>query len=511
MRTGLSCGGRVAGFAILATMVGSGCSGGSSTTPPSPPDHLSFVVQPSAVPGSQPMFPGVQVALLDASGKVATAATNPVSIALAANPGAGSLGGTTIVNALAGIATFTSLQIDHLSDGYSLKATSGTLAAATSAPFPVVRAFATISVNGSTSLPDGFVCGVALTGAAYCWGFNSHGELGIDSSTGPEACGPLFCSSKPVPVAGGLTFAKVAAGGNFACALTATGVAYCWGKNDGGQLGNGTTTDSLVPTPVGGGLTFTSLSAGPGFACALTGAGAAYCWGVNDDAQLGIGDSTGPGTCNSFQCSSLPIAVSGGLTFAGISVGRGYACGWTGAGAAYCWGHDQELGHDTTSYSPVPLAVNGGHTFASLSAGTIHACGVTTTGVGYCWGFNTDGELGDGTVTLRSSPVPIFGTLVFTTLSAGTGFTCGIASSPHLTACWGYNGYGGLGNGTASSSLVPVSVVGGLDFATVSAGAWSTCGITVNHVAYCWGENSWGESGNGTRTAGTRAPVAVLP
>lgn len=510
MRAGLSCGGRVSGIAILAAMVGSGCSGSSSTTPPSPPDHLSFVVQPSPVPGSQPLTPAVQVSLLDASGSVVTTATNAVTIALATNTAGGTLTGTTTVNAVAGVASFTDLRIDHLSDSYALKATSGTLGAATSTPFPVVRAFASISVNGNTGLPYGFVCGVATTGAAYCWGYNSNGELGIDSSTGPEMCGPLFCSSKPVPVAGGLTFAKVAAGASFACALTTTGAPYCWGNNVGGQLGNGTTTDSLVPNPVGGGLTFASLSAGEGFACGLTTAGAAYCWGINDDGQLGIGDSTGPGACNSFQCSSLPIAVSGGLTFAGISAGRGYACGWTAAGVAYCWGHGA-LGHDTTAYSPVPLAVNGGLTFAAVTTGTVHACGVTTSGAGYCWGFNTDGELGDGTTTQRLSPVPIFGTLVFTTLSAGTGFTCGIASSPHLTACWGYNGYGGLGNGTQTSSLLPVSVMGGIDFATVSAGAWSTCGITVNHVAYCWGEDTWGESGNGVRNAGNRIPVAVLP
>src|SRR4029077_3394296 len=88
------------------------------------------------------------------------------------------------------------------------------------------------------------------------------------------------------------------------------------------------------------------------------------------------------------------VAVSGGLTFAMVSVGLG-VCGVTTGGAAYCWG----------GASSTPVAVSGGLTFAAVSAGYDNECGVTTAGAAYCWGDNTYGELGNGTTNPSLTPV----------------------------------------------------------------------------------------------------------
>jgi len=84
-------------------------------------------------------------------------------------------------------------------------------------------------------------CGVTNGNAAYCWGYNNHGEVG-DGTTSQR--------TRPVAVVGGLTFTTISAGNVFTCGMTTTGDAYCWGDNGSGELGDGTTTASLVPVRV---------------------------------------------------------------------------------------------------------------------------------------------------------------------------------------------------------------------------------------------------------------------
>ncbi|MCR4342238.1 MAG: hypothetical protein NUW01_20370 [Gemmatimonadaceae bacterium] len=124
-------------------------------------------------------------------------------------------------------------------------------------------------------------CGLTSAGAAHCWGLNGEGQLG-DGTRNP--------STIPVAVQGGLVFTALTAGVVHSCGLTSAGAAHCWGRNDQGQLGDGTTTTPrLTPVAVQGGLVFTALTAGFIHTCGLTSAGAAHCWGNNDFGQVGDG------------------------------------------------------------------------------------------------------------------------------------------------------------------------------------------------------------------------------
>jgi alpha-tubulin suppressor-like RCC1 family protein len=309
-----------------------------------------------------------------------------------------------------------------------------------------------------TAFSGGFqhICGLATDGAAYCWGYNSSGQLGNDNGIGSS----LAYTPAPVAVTGGLTFQAVSAGSYHTCGLTTSGAIYCWGGDYRGQLGNGTTSyvnGALVA--VSGGLTFVAVTVSDDHSCGLTAAGVAYCWGDNGAGELGTGDTVP---------STVPVPVTGGLKFVALSAGYAHGCGLTQAGAAYCWGNNGagELGHGTTVRSTSPVLVSGGLTFASISAGQDYTCGVTTGGAAYCWGDNSYGTLGNSanlfTHNANPTPLPVSGGLTFQTVSAGYLHTCGVTTTGTMY-CWGDNSEGELGNGSFSitgASVTPVLVSG---------------------------------------------------
>jgi alpha-tubulin suppressor-like RCC1 family protein len=193
-------------------------------------------------------------------------------------------------------------------------------------------------------------CALDKGGQAYCWGANYAGEFGNGSSSGPHM--------SPVP-GPKLLFSAISAGNGFTCGLeSGTSVPYCWGQNASGQLGDGTTNASLTPVPVAGGKAFRTLSvirAGLWYTCGLTTAGRAYCWGRNNSGQLGDGTAIE---------KHLPVPVGGGLTWASLAtLGSGdanHTCAIaTTTSETYCWGQNTygQLGNGTTGGSMTPVKV----------------------------------------------------------------------------------------------------------------------------------------------------------
>src|ERR1035441_709693 len=331
--------------------------------------------------------------------------------------------------------------------------------------------------------------------------------------------------------------APAAAGNAHSCALE-DGKAYCWGENDYGQLGDGSTADSSVPVAVdasgvlaGKALVEISAGGGGGLAtCALDAAGAAFCWGGDIAGGLG-GGNNGNGS------SSVPVAVKTSGALAGkiltqISTGSLGACVLAAAGTAYCWGDNDywELGDGrggaNGDASSVPVAVDtrgvlAGKALAQISAGWWYACAVDTAGAAYCWG---DGALGSNT---GGSSVPVAvdasGVLVgkrMAQISAGLGATCSLDRAG-AAFCWGDNDYGELGDGTTAGSSVPVAVdtrgvLAGQRLTQVATGAFHACAADRSANIYCWGDNNQGDLGDGRTSmsdvpvlAGPRAPAGV--
>jgi alpha-tubulin suppressor-like RCC1 family protein len=524
---------RVLPVLVAAALITGGACYQDDTTAPqnrSPIEPLIFVVQPSNTSADSVITPAVQVAIVDASGKTDTTATNAVTMAILSNPGRGNLLGTTTVKAARGIASFVDLLIDRPSSGYTLVPRSGPLRGAPSAPFDVhgpvfaVGAFVTVSAGGTHT------CGVTAAGAAYCWGANGNGQLGD---------GTLTQRTGPVPVAGGLSFRAVIAGSSHTCGVTpalplGNGVAYCWGLNDHGQLGDGTTTDRASPVAVAGGLSFFRVVAGGSHTCGVTpytdssGVSFTYCWGWNASGQLGDGTTT-----DRTKPQALPFFIG-----SPVSAGLNHTCALQlDVGADYCWGSNTngQLGDGTTIGKTSPVAIilvpcgsgppdfvlppgltcppGARVPFEAVSAGGSHTCAEAggsyfLSFAWYCWGANGSGQLGDGTTTDRTSWVLMGGGLSFAYggVSAGGRHTCG-ATAAGSAYCWGLNDNGQLGDGTTTQRTSPVLVAGGLSFIAMSAGGSHTCGVTAG-AAYCWGLNSSGQLGNGT-TTGSTVPVKV--
>ena len=296
-------------------------------------------------------------------------------------------------------------------------------------------------VFSQISLGNSHTCALTGDGAAYCWGNNSTGALGIN---GPAS------AAAPVAVSGGLSFSQISASYAYTCGVTIAGAAYCWGNNDVGQLGDGTKTQRFSPVAVAGGLTFTRISSR--FAtqfgattCGLTVAGTAYCWGGNFQGQTGNG-----GVETEYL---IPVPVAGSHTFVDLSAGGSHSCGVDPTGDAYCWGSYSDDGR-------TPVLVPGGIQWQSISVLADHSCGVSTSGAAYCWGDNATGQLGDATTTASGiDPVPVAGGLTFQSVSAALGFTCG-RTVPGVVYCWGEGSSGQLGQNSLQTQLSPVPIVG---------------------------------------------------
>ncbi len=352
------------------------------------------------------------------------------------------------------------------------------------------------------------VCGLSASGIPYCWGAGDFGQIGRPGVINPlpSAPGQIYYPW-PVTVTGQPTFSSVSAGGLHTCGLRTDGVGYCWGYNGDGSLGNGSTATGWRAMPVFGGLRFVELDAGTTHTCGLTVTHAAYCWGSNQGGQLGSVD---------VASSLTPLGVQGGISFASLAVGGSHTCGLTAAGVAYCWGNNAggQLGAgDIGASSATPLAVQGGLTFASLSAGESHTCGLTSAGALYCWGWNFEGELGNGNGPTPSAvPSAVVGGHTFLVVRAGGNHTCAIDAA-HAAYCWGSNANGQLGIGSISSTnfMTPQPVVGGLAFEKLSVGASVSCAATVAGVWYCWGNNSNGALGVGSKTADSATPLKGDP
>jgi alpha-tubulin suppressor-like RCC1 family protein len=347
----------------------------------------------------------------------------------------------------------------------------------------------------------------SATNTLYAWGLGGSGQLGDNTYTN---------RSSPVTVAGGISgWSQVSGGGYFTIGLRIDGgAAYGWGANAAGQLGVGDAAARGSPTLVIGGITnWSQVSAGHKHTLGRTSTGIAYAWGYNNFGELGD---------NTASTRSSPVTIVGGITnWDQLSAGYKFSLGTTSSGVLYAWGYNGQgqLGNNTTTSRSSPVTVIGGiTTWNNISGGGKFSSGITSSGVLYAWGYNNSGQLGDDTTTARSSPVTVVGGIT-TWSKVGLGLRNSIGNtSAGIAYGWGGNATGQLGDNTTVAKSSPVTVVGGItNWSQVYSGILPnvfgphgfSLGLTNAGIAYAWGGNETGGLGDGTTTSRS-SPVTVI-
>lgn len=335
----------------------------------------------------------------------------------------------------------------------------------------------------SVSAGERISCATKTGGSLYCWGANEAGQLGHGDQTGYAY--PVRESSSST------SWSSVSAGGSggFACGFQGT-TRYCWGYNGyyGGQLGLGHLVYETSPVQVGSSYdwayTTTALAVGAGHACAITTSATLYCWGNNDYGQLGNGTTTP---------SDIPVQVGTATDWVEIVAGGGFTCGIRSGGNLYCWGDNTygQVGDGTSGNqrtSPTTVTKISGGAWSGVTAGDAHACASSVTGPYiYCWGYNYYGQVGVGDNDNHNSPQS---TSLLSNSSAqvmaGKNHTCWHRS--HVIKCWGLNDHGQLGdNNNPNNSNSPVTISGSTsNSAILISGGNSSC-YTTSGSTYCWG------------------------
>lgn len=359
-----------------------------------------------------------------------------------------------------------------------------------------------VSSEGQYYFSDGevwrkeFASNYLTAGLVYAWGSNGSGRLG-DNTTSNRG--------SPVSIVGGVTnWSEISAGDTHSFAITNSGIAYCWGTNNYGQLGTNNTSSRSSPVQLSVGIKWSQISAQINFTAGISSSGIAYAWGKNQYGQLGNN------TTSSF---SSPVTVVGGITnWNRVAAGGNHTLGLTSGGILYSWGWNGNfaLGDGTGTNRSSPTIVAGGiTTWAEIAAGESHSLGITLTGVAYAWGNNGNGQLGDNSVTNRSSPVTVVGGITnWSKIAGGQGHTIALTTGFVLYG-WGRNDQGQLGNNTVTYRSSPVTVVGGItNWSQISAGRQHCLGLTSSGILYSWGSNSNAQLGVPV-LASASSPVSV--
>ncbi len=301
-------------------------------------------------------------------------------------------------------------------------------------------------------------CAIQIDSTVQCWGWNNYGQLGDGSS--------VTYSSTPVEVPGIANAVALGTGYYHSCVVTSDGKAYCWGAGWGGQLGSGS-SDSSVPLEIPGITDAISVSGGFQHSCVLRRTGEVTCYG--NVSGMGITDAVG------------------------VSSGHSHVCILRGDGTVACGGGS--FSSNTTSIT----------TAVGIYSGFNHACALLSDGNAKCWGTNSEGQLGPGGDTTTPIDIPGFSNVV--NMSLGSGTSCALLSSGKIY-CIGKGNFGELGNGFYSNSSTALEVTGVNNATFLSLGMIHGCAILDNNRVKCWGMSSSGRIP--TDTYNPNVPVDTL-
>ncbi len=388
----------------------------------------------------------------------------------------------------------------------------------------------------------------------WAWGFNNYRQLGDGTDS---------TRYSPVKIGNAYGWIKVAACENHTIAIFKNKTDYytlwAWGKNEYGQLGDGTKIDRLYPTMIGLDTIWSDISCGAYHSLGMKSNGSIWSWGQNYYGQLGDGtniDRLSPDVVNSetnwskifcLYSHSFAIKNDGSLWAFGsnqygqlgdgtrkdrnipvkilwrkdykwnnMACGYAHSAGIRSNGKLYTWGSYVVLPFPTSTAGfsikyasrSVPTKIENNSNWLQIACGNKHTIATKTDSTLWTWGENSSGQNGDNTDTTRSYPIQIMKGTYWSVVASG-GLDNGNTSSSSHSVCirndgtlwaWGSNNYGELGDGTNINKFVPTQIGSNSDWAKVACGGWHTVAIKNDGSLWTWGRNEYGQLGDSTTT-----------
>ena len=339
------------------------------------------------------------------------------------------------------------------------------------------------------SAGDNHSAAIDTNGALWMWGSNGGGALGDGTNTVRDTQVKVMDS-----------VASVSCGGYYTAAIRTDGTLWMWGDNDYGQLGDGTTTNRHTPVKIMDNVAV--VSCGISHTAAIRTDGTLWMWGNNLYGELGNGRRGNAKDRYNPNCPNQTVPVKVLDNVAAVSCGSSHTAAIRTDGTLWMWGlnvygelsnggggnaEDPIFGHPIQT---VPVKVLDNVT--AVSCGYGHTAAIRTDGTLWMWGFNDWGGLGDGTETSRYTPVKVLDNVA--AVSCGPYCTAAIRTDGILWM-WGWNRDGQLGDGTTTFRFAPVKVLDNV--AAVSCGGVYTAAVRTDGTLWMWGANNGGQLGNG--------------
>ena len=308
-------------------------------------------------------------------------------------------------------------------------------------------------------------CALMADSTVRCWGYNDGGMIG-DGTSG------AFVRS-PTPVTGLTGAIHVAADYTDSCAQLSDHSLNCWGSNNYGQLGDGTTNQQATPVAVLGGRPVEQIALGEYHSCVLLPDGTVGWYGLSMTAS------------NTEQANTALSMVPGLTSVRQLSIGPTTNCATLIDGTVSCWRGPLGDGIPISSATPAPIA--GLSSVAKIAVATNTLCALMQDGTVRCWGDNSHGAVGDGTTVDRGTPTVVPGLSAVADLVAGEHHFCALLTGG-AAQCWGGNSHGELGDGSKTDRSAPVSVVGLTGVKQLSLGVTHSCALLQTGAVVCWGD-----------------------
>lgn len=362
------------------------------------------------------------------------------------------------------------------------------------------------AAGGTIAAGTSHGCAVS-SGSLFCWGYNGSMQLG--ELTGPPASNGHFL---PTQMGSATNWASVSAGPNHTCAVTTTGALYCWGGNSYGQLGNpfaSTFSGSNTAVTVAAGQTWKKVAAIDQHTCAIRNDQSLWCWGSNVSGELGQGTE-------SYDPVTTPVQVGTATNWIDVGGGYASTCALNANGDLYCWGMNSfgRHGVGTTDNFGAPLTA-AATDVKQFSAGGEFVCAVYNDGTLWCWGDNNMSQgTGDaGTTSYRTSPAKVGTATDWASVEAGITHTCAIKTNG-TRWCWGDITNNALGDDGALSATqtTPYQVGSETDWLELSCNQMYCIGVrdTAGKDVFSWGDNMFNKAGLNADTTPVVSPMATL-